>query len=76
MSQLIKIHSDREEIISQLKIKLYLNGISSITKKSFQTYNNTGFSNDSSHVFELYIDNQHRDKASQIIKTTINTDLH
>lgn len=76
MSQLIKIHSDREEIISQLKIKLYLNGISSITKKSFQTFNNTGIPEDSAHVFELYIDNQNHDRASQIILTTINTDSH
>jgi len=76
MSQLVKIHSDREEIISQLKIRLYLNGISSITKKSFQTFKTTHFSEETAHVFELYIDNQHRDKASQIIQAAIKSDFH
>jgi hypothetical protein len=72
MSRLIKIYADKEDLISKLKIQLYLAGISSIIKKSYISNSHTCSSN-SSKTFELYIDNKHLTRANEIIDHTLST---
>ena len=72
MSRLIKIYTDTEENISKIKVQLYMDGISSITKESHLSSLNA-HDTDMSRTFELYIDNEHFNKANYIINNLLPT---
>lgn len=72
MSRLIKIYTDKEDVISKIKIQLYMDGISSISKKSYSS-NHSSNQMDAAILFDLYIDNQHLNKANYIINHLFST---